>query len=74
MTNYDRQLEFEHEYQLVAYIRDNLTTVGLAHQMSSLGVTIEDVLNGRLWPTVEYMYEVCFDTWNNKLGRKEFGF
>lgn len=72
--NYDRQLDFDKEYQLVDYIRKNLMTPELTGYLTNCGESIEAVLNGRLHPECNALYDIMFNEWNGKLGRKEFGF
>lgn len=60
---YDRRLEFDKEEELVDYIRKNLMTKELYTEMYKYNTTITD-----------FLYQIFFDTWNAKLGRKEFGF
>lgn len=81
MPEFDRQLEFDSEEQLVAYIRENLLTVGQARLMRNYDFTIEDLLNGRLkitgdewYENSDAMYRAFFEVWNSRLGRREFGF
>ncbi len=72
---YDRQLEFDSEPELVRFIKDRLLTDTQRARLAEWHVSVEDLLNGRVpGPGDEAKYAWFFDQWNAKLGRKEFGF
>lgn len=66
---------YEEEYQLVKFIRQFLLTPEQKAKLEEWNITIEDILNGRIEGDLEgTKYNYFFDAWNEKLGKKAFGF
>ena len=75
-------LPFEACYQLlnpdreedtVGIIKQHLRTEEQRRRLAERDITIEDLLNGRVEGD-QSIYDDVFSVWNEKLGRKMFGF
>lgn len=63
------------EHYLVSQIRHVLLTPEQKVKLNQWGISIEDLLNGRVeGRDQDEKYSYFFDAWNNRLGRREFGY
>ena len=68
------EFEWHDESYLVQGIKRHLLTAEQRTQLTVLGLSIEDILNGRFGLAEEKNISVIFAAWNAKTGQKSFGF